>query len=185
MGARMADSVVALLESLLAREGGYVDHADDRGGPTNFGITQDVARAAGWTGTMRSLPRDLAFSIYRQRYWIEPGFDVVVRESPRIAAELFDTGVNMGTGVAIGFLQRSLNVLNRQGRDWPDMPVDRVIGPVTLAALSRFGAMRGARGETVLLKALNALQGVRYIELAEACSANESFLFGWLAGRVA
>lgn len=172
-------------KSLLAREGGYVDHADDRGGPTNFGITQAVARAAGWTGSMRSLPRDLAISIYRQRYWIDPRFDAVARQAPRIAAELFDTGVNTGTGVAIGFLQRSLNVLNRQGRDWPDMPVDRVIGPTTLAALGRFCALRGAGGEAALLKALNALQAVRYIELAEGRSANESFLFGWLAGRVA
>ena len=114
-----------------------------------------------------------------------PGFNSVATILPAIAAELFDTGVNMGPQVAAGFLQRSLNVLNRQGHDWADLPVDRHIGPATLDALSRLRAVRGAAGEAALLKALNALQGARYIELAEGRAANESFLFGWLASRVA
>lgn len=178
-------AIETLLEGLLDREGGFVDHPDDRGGPTNFGITRAVARAAGWTGAMRDLPRDLAMAIYRGRYWSGPGFDVIAAVAPQVAAELFDTGVNMGPGVAAGFLQRSLNALNRQGSDWPDIAVDRNIGPATLAALRRLRAVRGAAGETALLKALNALQGARYIALAEARAANESFLFGWLQGRVA
>ena len=177
--------IVALLDDLLAREGGNVAHPDDRGGATNFGITEAVARAAGWAGAMRDLPRDLAAAIYRKRYWSDPGFDSVATMLPTIAAELFDTGVNMGTGVATGFLQRSLNVLNRHGRDWADLAVDRHIGPATLTALSRLRAVRGQGGEAALLKALNALQGARYIELAEGRAANESFLFGWLASRVA
>ena len=181
----MADIADKLLEDLLAREGGYVDHPDDRGGPTKFGITETVARAAGWVGAMRDLPRDFAAAIYRRRYWTEPHFDAVAMLSAAVAAELFDTGVNMGPGVAIGFLQRSLNALNRQGRDWRDISIDRQIGPATLEALRRLLAERGKAGEAALLKALNALQGARYIELAEGRAANESFLFGWLTSRVA
>jgi lysozyme family protein len=180
----MSDAVAQLLEELLKKEGGYVDHPDDRGGQTNFGITEQVARAAGWAGTMRDLPRDFALAIYRRRYWTGPGFAAVAEIAPAVAAELFDTGVNMGPGVAIASLQRSLNALNRRGRDWADIAVDRSIGPGTLAALRRFLAVRGASGEDVLLKALNALQGARYIELAEGRSANESFLYGWLDARV-
>jgi lysozyme family protein len=176
--------IAALLDDLLDKEGGYVDHCDDRGGATNFGITESVARAAGWRGAMRDLPRELACRIYRARYWTGPGFDRVAGVVPAVAAELFDTGVNMGPGVAIGFLQRSLNALNRQGRDWPDIAVDRAIGPATLTALGRLLELRGAAGERVLVKALNALQGARYIELAEGRAANESFLFGWLNSRV-
>jgi len=172
-----------LLDELLSREGGYVDHRDDRGGATNFGITETVARAAGWAGTMRDLPRDFARAIYRGRYWTGPGFESVAAIAPAIAAELFDTGVNMGPAVATAFLQRSLNALNRQGRDWSDIAVDNRIGPATLTALRRLLALRGAAGEAVLLRALNALQGARYIELAEGRAANESFLFGWLANR--
>ncbi len=177
--------IEALLADLLAKEGGYVDHRDDRGGATNFGITESVARAAGWTGAMRDLPRELALAIYRRRYWTAPRFDAVAALSPAVAAELFDTGVNMGPGVAAGFLQRSLNVLNRKATDWDDVAMDRQIGPATLAALRRLIDVRGRAGEGALLKALNALQGARYIELAEGRAANESFLFGWLANRVA
>jgi len=36
----------------------------------------------------------------------------------------------------------------------------------------------------VLVKALDALQGARYVQLAEARPANEAFLYGWLAGRI-
>lgn len=177
--------ITGMLDELLRKEGGYVDHPDDRGAATNYGITSSVARKAGWTGSMRDLPRDLALAIYRRRYWTQPGFDQVAAVMPDVAAELFDTGVNMGPGVAAGFLQRSLNALNRRGADWPDLIVDRQIGPATIDALRRFARLRGAAAQTVLLKALNALQGARYIELAEGRQANESFVFGWLSSRVA
>lgn len=88
-----------MLEDLLRKLGGYVNHADDRGGETNFGITVSVAKAAGWTGPMRDLPRTLAIDIYRRRYWTKPGLDKVATVMPGVAAELFDTGVNMGPGV--------------------------------------------------------------------------------------
>lgn len=174
-----------MLDALLQREGGFVDHVDDRGGATNWGITEAVARAHGWGGTMRDLPRGVALEIYRQRYWVGPRFDAVARYSHGVAEEMFDTGVNMGPGVAVMMLQRSLNALNRQQRDWADVVADRRVGPATLTALAGLLRVRGADGEAVLLKALNALQGARYIELAEARAANESFLHGWLMHRVA
>ncbi|WP_222949980.1 glycosyl hydrolase 108 family protein [Sphingomonas sediminicola] len=34
--------------------------------------------------------------VYRRLYWLRPRFDQVARRSPRIAAELFDTRVNVG-----------------------------------------------------------------------------------------
>lgn len=173
-----------LIHELIGREGGYVDHPADRGGPTRWGITQRVARANGYLGDMRHLPRDEAAAIYRRIYWLRPRFDRVAEEAPRIAAELFDTGVNMGPGVAAGFLQRALNALNRRGSDYPDVAIDNIIGPRTLAALSAFIGKRGRAGEAVLLKALEALQGERYLHLAEQRPANEAFLYGWLANRL-
>src|SRR3546814_19196898 len=89
----------------------------------------------------------------------------------------------MGTAVAAGFLQRALNALNRTARDYPDIAVDRVMGPRTLAALDAFLRVRGAGGETVLLSAMEALQGERYIALAESRPSTEAFLYGWLAIR--
>ena len=49
--------VDALIDGLIEREGGYVNHPADKGGPTCFGITEAVARAHGYAGAMRSLPR--------------------------------------------------------------------------------------------------------------------------------
>ena len=174
-----------LIDALMEREGGFVNHPADKGGPTCFGITEAVARANGYRGSMRQLPRDEAAAIYRRLYWIRPRFDQVAQRSERIAAELFDTGVNMGPAVAITFLQRALTALNRNGADYPDLVPDGRVGPQTLAALDVFLKLRGkSSGETVLLRALEALQGERYLRLAERRPANEAFLYGWLANRI-
>lgn len=177
--------VEQILEGIVAREGGYVDHPNDRGGPTCWGITEAVARRAGWEGPMQDLPRDLALAIYRSTYIERPGFDEVLEVSPAVGEELVDTGVNMGTGVAGEFLQRALNALNNEGRFYADLKVDGNCGHNTVAALEAYLAKRGRDGEVVLVRALNCLQGARYIAIAEKDARQEAFLFGWLAARVA
>ena len=177
--------VEQLIDALLEREGSYVNHPADKGGPTCFGITEAVARAHGYSGAMRNLPKHEAAAIYRRLYWLRPRFDDVAQRSPVIAAELFDTGVNMGPAVAVTFLQRALTALNRNGSDYLDLVPDGRIGKATLEALDAFLSIRGMnRGETVLLRALEALQGERYLRLAERRPANEAFLYGWLANRI-
>jgi lysozyme family protein len=176
--------VDALIDEVIGREGGYSHHPADRGGATRWGVTEAVARAHGYRGDMRAYPRDEAVQVYRRLYWLRPGFDRVAEQAPKIAAELFDTGVNMGPETAAGFLQRALNALNRGAGDYADIVVDRRIGDGTVAALRAFIAKRGAAGETVLLKAIEALQGERYLRLAEQRPANEAFLYGWLANRL-
>jgi lysozyme family protein len=174
-----------LIDALIEREGGYANHPADRGGPTKFGITEAVARAHGYRGPMRDLPRDEAAAIYKRLYWLRPKFDQVAKRSIAVAAELFDTGANMGPAVAATFLQRALSALNRDRKDYPDLVPDGRIGASTLAALDTFLKLRGkASGETVLLRALDALQGERYLRLAERRPANEAFLYGWLANRI-
>lgn len=176
--------VTRLIDELIDREGGFIDHPADRGGPTRWGVTEATARAAGYRGAMRDYPRTAATALYRARYWLAPRFDAVASHAPRLAGELFDTGVNMGPAVATAFLQRALTALNRGGRDFPDIAVDGRIGPATLGALNAFLNVRGPAGETVLLKAVEALQGERYLALAEQRPANEAFLYGWLANRL-
>jgi lysozyme family protein len=173
-----------LIDEVIGREGGYSNHPADKGGATRWGITEAVARAHGFAGDMRAFPREDAVRVHRRIYWLRPGFDLVAEHAPKIAAELFDTGVNMGPAVAAGFLQRALNALNRGATDYADIPVDRRIGPATVAALKGFIERRGETGETVLLKAIEALQGERYLRLAEQRPANEAFLYGWLANRL-
>jgi len=187
-----------LIDGLIDREGGYSNQPADKGGPTCFGITEAVARANGYRGAMRALPREEAAAIYQRLYWLRPRFDQIARRSARLAAELFDTGANMGPAVAATFLQRALTALNRSAKDYPDLVPDGRIGERTLAALDAFlvargsspvvgsdgGDQQGTSGETVLLRALEALQGERYLRLAERRPANEAFLYGWLANRI-
>lgn len=177
-------NVNPLIDELIAREGGYVANPADRGGPTRFGITQTTARANGYAGDMQALPRDTAATIYERLYWLKPGLDRVASLAPKLAAELFDTGVNTGPETALGFLRRALNALNRAARDYADIPAAGPVDAALFGALAAFMKLRGAGGETVLLKAVDSLQGARYIALAESRPADESFLYGWLANRV-
>ena len=176
--------VGALIDALIEREGGYVNHPSDPGGPTRWGITAAVARAYGYHGAISSLPRETAAEIYRKRYWTAPRFDAVGRIYPAVAAECFDTGVNMGVGVAARFLQRALNLLNMRGRDWGDIAVDGAVGAVTIDALRQLAARRGAAGGVVLCRCLNGFQLVRYAEIAEARASSEDFFLGWVANRI-
>lgn len=178
------DAIDKLIDDVIGREGGYSNHPSDTGGETMWGITKRVAVANGYTGEMKALPRERAAAIYRMQYFTRPGFDRVMGVYPRVAEKMFDMGVNMGPGVPSGFLQRALNALNRQAKDYPDIGVDGDVGGKTIASLRAFKAKRGAEGGTVLVTALAVLQGERYISLAEGRSANEDFLYGWLAHRV-
>lgn len=168
----------------LGIEGGYSDHPSDRGGETQWGITEEVAREDGYVGEMRALPKARALDIYRRLYWDRIGLEWVAAVDPDVALEVFDTGVNMGVTVAVRFLQRALNTLNRRGRDFADLVVDGVAGPASASALRSLVKARGRPGRAVLLAYLNALQGARYVDLAEAREANEDFIFGWGASRL-
>lgn len=174
-----------MIDRTIGREGRYSNNPADPGGETMWGITKRVARANGYTAAMGLMPREVAVRIYREQYAVKPGFSAVAKIMPAIGAELFDTGVNMGPSVPATWLQRCLNALNNNASLYPDIRVDGDIGPATLAALQSYKARRGSEGEQVMLAALNALQGERYIELAEKRSANEAFLYGWLRTRVA
>ena len=180
----MSDSFDAAVAELIGIEGDYSNDPSDSGGKTRFGITEAVARRHGYTGPMHALPVALAKGIYRSDYWDAQNLNTVALLSRRIALELFDTGVNQGTSQAGEFLQMSLNAFNRQSADYPDVEVDGDVGPATLDALTAFLQRRGNDGETVLLRALNALQGAAYIELAERREKDERFVFGWFLQRV-
>ncbi|TNV14920.1 hypothetical protein FH968_20570 [Buttiauxella sp. B2] len=173
-----------IFNAILGKEGGYVNHPDDKGGPTCWGITQVVARAHGYTGSMKDLPRETALAILTADYWTGPRFDLIAELSPIIAAELCDTGVNMGPSVQSKWFQRWLNAYNQQGKLYPDLIADGQIGPRTFSALKSFLGARSKEGELVMLKSLNCSQGQRYLELTEQRAANESFIYGWMKERV-
>ena len=106
--------------ALSQHEGDYVDHPDDPGGKTRFGVTEAVARAAGFQADMRELPLDLARQIYRERFWDAMRADELPAE---VRYLVFDAAVASGVRQSTLWLQRALKVAD-----------DGVIGPKTLAA---------------------------------------------------
>lgn len=120
------------VERVLKHEAGYVNHPNDPGGQTNLGITRATLERARRDavvpsrGTLdahiRTLPRGDAVSIYEHYYWFQPQYS---RLKPAIAFQVFDAGVNHGTGNATRWLQRTAGVAD-----------DGVIGPITLSAVN-------------------------------------------------
>lgn len=178
-------SLDAEIAALIEREGGYVNDPNDSGGETNFGITEFTARSYGYHGEMATMHRSVAVEIYQMRYWYGPIFHEVNVMSKPIAGELFDTGVNAGTDLAVKFLQRWLNAFNRRGELWPEIKEDGRIGAMTLEALRRYLRFRSSQnGEAVMVAALNGSQAEFYRGLSQARPKDEDFVFGWVANRV-
>lgn len=186
----MPSAIESIINEVIRREGDqYTDHPSDKGGPTKFGIT--LKTLSGYrkrpctAQDVQDLTRSEAYSIYYDDYVIKPRFDLILAHSDVIASELVDTGVLMGQGTASRFLQRSLNLFNRRGKDYADIAVDGKVGPATTKALESFLKVRGKQGERVLLVQMNCFQGTRLAELAEANETQEDFSYGWALGRVA
>lgn len=116
----MADLFDKYIERILSHEGGYTNHPKDPGGPTNWGITERVARANGYTGDMKAMSRQAAIDIYRKVYWQAPKIDQLPQA---IAFQVLDAGVNHGTSRAIKWLQETLGTA-----------ADGVLGPKTISA---------------------------------------------------
>lgn len=177
-------AIKQIIDQVIKAEGGYSNNPNDRGGETMYGITVAVARANGYQGEIRNLPRETAEAIYTKRYVTEPRFDQVAFVNQAIGFEVIDTGVNMGPSRAAEYLQRWLNGFNIPGSGYQDLFVDGRVGALTIDALKRFLAKRGKEGESILLRGLNSTQGNRYLELTEASRSQRNFLYGWMRERV-
>jgi lysozyme family protein len=155
----MQQNFAAALALVLRDEGGYVDDPRDPGGATNMGIT--LRTLAAWRGT--TLPKSEVMNltvaeagkIYKARYW-----DAIRGDDLPVGLDyaVFDYAVNSGPGAAASALQRVLSV-----------PMDGVIGPVTLAAASK------SPTTAILMLCANRLQ------FLEGLSTWGAFGNGWSA----
>lgn len=177
-------TIESIINGVIEVEGGYVDHPSDPGGATKYGITEKVARANGYRGHMRDLPRSTAYSIYYTRYVVGPNFDDIAALDLKVAEELIDTGVNAGTDRAAEWFQQALNSLNERGKAYPDIKIDGDLGTATLSAFKSFRARRGKTATPIMLRALDAYQGHHYLTLGRDNSKFEDFLNGWLMNRI-
>lgn len=157
-------SIDALIDDILVREGGFVNHPADRGGPTHYGITQ--ATLSRWrqqqvtVQDVQALTIEEARAIYRHDYIERPGFLRIPDE--RLRALLVDWGVHSGPQTAIRALQRVLGVRP-----------DGVLGPVTLAALKTRPA---ADVYAVVLR----WRGLWLADLLQRDPQQRAFAAGWL-----
>ncbi|WP_131669260.1 glycoside hydrolase family 108 protein [Psychrobacter pygoscelis] len=110
-----------LFDRLMGHEGGYVNNPKDPGGETMWGVTKRVARAYGYNGPMRQLPKATAQAIADKLYWQAVHGDEL---DPLIAWQVLDAAYNHGNRQAIKFLQKAVGA-----------STDGIIGPRTLAAV--------------------------------------------------
>lgn len=136
----VAETYDAAMIRIFADEGGYTDDAADPGGATNWGITIFDARKY-WKPDatkmdVRNMPKTVAADIYRKHYAdplryndLPAGFDYSV----------LDAGVNSGTGRAVPWACKALNV--------PAQPISGVIAGANALAdkvplIQRYWAIR-------------------------------------------
>lgn len=178
-------TVKEILEHILLIEGGeYTDDPLDSGGRTKWGWTERALKDMGWPGDVANLEYQEAYDLYYRRFIVKSGFGPVMDISPKIAAELVDTAVNLGEVWAGRFLQVALNAFNDGEKHYFDIIEDSKVGKGTCRALKSFLAHRGLEGERVMLRALNSQQGARYLELSRKYPKNERFAYGWFLNRV-
>lgn len=159
----MADFWKALYYT-LEFEGGFSNHTNDKGGRTNYGITQATLNRyiKSHPGTRvpdkvdRMSVKD-AEEIYRNDYW---KFDKI--ENQRVATKVFDMCVNMGTGTGIRLLQKAIGTVP-----------DGIIGPQTLQAVN-------ASDPSGILLSLVSESIERYNSIVKADPSQSVFLKGWM-----
>lgn len=174
----------------LGHEGGYTHDPVDVGGETYKGVARRYyPNWPGWT-IIDAAKNDTNFpnslrddtdldcminQFYRDNYWnLFWGDDIPNQE---VANEMFDTGVNMGVGRAVKYLQKGLNVLNRNQKNYADIVEDGGFGTNTMAALNQYLNIDDA---SFLLKVMNILQGMHYIDYMTKSPTQERFARGWL-----
>jgi len=186
----MADFIVSYTVT-NKREGGYVNDSVDLGKETYRGISRKSwPKWSGWIIIDRyknsyNFP-DILYSdqlldikvkqFYKNNFWDINSLDNF--SSQKIADEMFDTGVNMGTRTVAKHLQVALNILNNGGERYSDISEDGAVGPNTIKALN--SCLEHEDGEENIYKIINILQGFHYIFRMRESPSQEKFARGWL-----
>jgi len=173
----------------LGHEGGYVHDPTDLGGETYKGIARKAnPNWSGWSildnlkKDKKNFPKNLdadsslqshVKALYKNKYWDVNKLDSVNNQD--CANEAFDTGVNMGVGIAAKFIQEALNLLNRNQQSYTDLKVDGAIGNITL------GILNSHPNPKAILKTMNGLQFMRYVDICKRNPSQERFFNGWLS----
>lgn len=152
------------LDYVLGNEGGYSDIKEDRGGATNYGITQQTLNRyialhpkTEVPDCVKKLTIRNAEEIYRSAYW---RFDGIKNDA--IATKLFDMAVNFGPGTAVQMVQKIIGVA-----------VDGKIGPQTNDAINSIDPL-------ILLESLVISCRERYSSIIANDPTQIKFRDGWM-----
>jgi len=154
------------VEFVLKQEGGYVNHPNDPGGETNYGISKRAYPDL----DIGNLRREDAIKIYREDWWERYRYDKTWnghRLPPEVATKVFDLAVHVGPGTAHRILQQALTDLGE------GVAVDGLLGPETVKASNQVGS-------DVLLSSLITATKEHYLNLIRQNSDLEVFKDGWL-----
>jgi lysozyme family protein len=157
-------SFESALSEVLLTEGGYVDHPDDRGGPTNFGITQktlsDFLGREATVDEVKNLDIDTVRKIYKSNYWDRLRLSFII--DSRLSDIIFDQAVNRGTRRVAEQIQRVVGVKQ-----------DGIIGPLTLKAINNMDSKK------MLLNFIKQSQDA-YVSIVTHNPSQLVFLSGWI-----
>lgn len=141
----------AAVRFVLRLEGGAVNHPDDPGGMTKFGISQRWNRGV----DVAALTVDQARDIYFERYWRANGYHAI--PLPEIAAQALSAAVNLGPDEAGRMLQGAINSVRHEGEI--ELKVDGLVGPRTVTAMGGYWGPR----RVLLYAAFTQALGERYL----------------------
>ena len=170
-----------IINTVITIEGGYVHDPSDSGGETNHGITKQTALSYGYKGDMKNLSIDKAFNIYDDLFWKKHKCDDLIEFSEKLAHKVFDMSVNIKFGESGKILQRTLNVLNNEEKLYSNIEMDGIIGSKSIETVK---ICLKLRDEEIILKMMNGLHCVYYIELAEKRTKDQKFVYGWVKNRI-
>lgn len=160
-----------MIDDLIVREAGYVNHPSDKGGPTKYGITlktlEDWQHKSCTADDVKQLTKAEASEIYKSEYYSHPGINLLPDIIQPVA---FDMAVNMGPIAAIKLMQ---TVIHKMGMP---ITIDGHIGPMTKKSAI---IACNVYGNEVLRNICEARKEF-YRDLVDRDHTQAVFLAGWI-----
>ena len=163
------------IKKVLKHEGGYIDHKNDGGMATKYGISLRFIRQSNTdldldgdgdidADDIKKLTVEKAEEIYREKFWNPYNYDIIT--DPDVATKIFDITVNAGPRQSHKLVQRACNTKHKE------LAVDGLLGTQSLRAINQIGKD--------LLPEICKVQADFYKSLVEKKPELKVFLKGWL-----